>query len=89
MPLKVFYSAAFKRAVKKLSKELQVILVEKGRLFENDPFHPTLRTHKLTGSLQGLWGFSLDYRHRVVFEFVDKQKVILHSVGDHSIYRKK
>jgi mRNA-degrading endonuclease YafQ of YafQ-DinJ toxin-antitoxin module len=89
MPLEIFYSTGFKRAVKKLPKSLRVILVEKGRQFEIDPFHPTLRTHKLADSLRGLWSFSLDYHHRVIFEFIGKQKVLLHSVGDHSIYRKR
>lgn len=89
MPFEVLYSTGFKRAVKKLPKKLRDVLVEKGRLFTDDPFHPTLRTHKLVGLLSGFWSFSLDYRYRVIFEFVDKQKIMLHSVGDHSVYRKR
>lgn len=79
----------FKRDYKKLSQGVRVHLKQKGQLFTENPFHPILRTHKLSGRLNGLWSFSIDIRHRVIFEIVDSTKVLFHRVGDHSIYRKK
>ena len=86
--LDVFYSPEFKRAYKKLPKPIQVLVKKKGLIFTSDPFHFSLRTHKLEGTLKGLWAFSIDHRNRVIFEFTKQNTVLLHSVGDHSIYRK-
>jgi toxin HigB-1 len=53
-------------------------------LFSKDPFHRSLRTHKLTGRLEGLWAFSVDYDTRVVFSFTnDKDDVLLIDFGGH------
>ena len=85
----IFYTPEFKRDYKKLSGTLQDLLKKKGQLFGQEPFHPLLRTHKLSGKLRGLWSFSLDYRCRVLFRFRGQNEVELLRVGDHSIYRKK
>jgi len=89
MSIVILYTPEFKRDYKKLSGMLQDLLKKKGQLFEQEPFHPLLRTHKLSGKLRGLWSFSLDYRCRVLFRFRGKDEVELLRVGDHSIYRKK
>jgi len=52
-------------------------------VFLTDPFSSQLRTHKLSGKLQGLWAFSIDDDHRVVFEFIDQQRVLLIDIGSH------
>jgi mRNA interferase YafQ len=45
------------------------------RIFEvlsqlaEDPFLPTLRSHKLSGSLEGLWACWVEYDCRMVFAF--------------------
>ncbi|MCR4313625.1 MAG: type II toxin-antitoxin system mRNA interferase toxin, RelE/StbE family [Candidatus Uhrbacteria bacterium] len=88
MPV-IFYTPEFKRDYKKLPSALQTLLKQKGRLFEQEPFHSLLRTHKLTGKLKGLWSFSVDYRTRVIFRFLGASEVELLRVGDHSVYRKK
>jgi mRNA-degrading endonuclease YafQ of YafQ-DinJ toxin-antitoxin module len=38
-------------------------------LFTNNPFDVTLKTHKLSGKLKGLYAFSIEYDIRVVFYF--------------------
>ena len=76
----------FRRSFKKLTKELQHLVWEKMELFRITPFHPGLRTHKLT--VGELWAFSVDHKNRVVFQFSKNDEVILVNVGDHSIYRK-
>jgi hypothetical protein len=39
-------------------------------LFSKNPFNPSLRTHKLTGKLEGLWAFSVAFDCRVIFKFL-------------------
>jgi mRNA-degrading endonuclease YafQ of YafQ-DinJ toxin-antitoxin module len=38
-------------------------------MFVDEPFHPTLKTHKLSGKLEGAWSFIIDYDCRVIFYF--------------------
>jgi mRNA-degrading endonuclease YafQ of YafQ-DinJ toxin-antitoxin module len=52
-------------------------------LFSRNPFHPRLRTHKLSGKLEGLWAFTVAYDCRVVFKFLNGDEVLLVDVGGH------
>jgi len=52
-------------------------------LFSKNPFNPRLRTHKLTGKLEGLWAFSVAYDCRVIFRFLGKEEVLLIDIGGH------
>lgn len=55
-------------------------------MLECDVFHPSLRTHKLSGDLAGLWSSSAGYDLRIVFELVHyngAEAVLLLSVGTH------
>jgi addiction module RelE/StbE family toxin len=47
------------------------------------PFDRTLRTHKLSGKLQDLWSFSIGYDLRVVFYFVEENRVVFVDIGKH------
>jgi addiction module RelE/StbE family toxin len=53
------------------------------KLFLENPFDPRLRTHKLTGKLEGFWALSIDYDCRVIFQFIDKNDVLLIDIGGH------
>jgi mRNA-degrading endonuclease YafQ of YafQ-DinJ toxin-antitoxin module len=53
-----------------------------------DPFHPSLRTHKLSGDLANVWSCSINYSLRILFEFVDdpenaEQAILLLTLGSH------
>lgn len=56
---------------------------QKVDMFTQEPFDPQLRTHKLSGRLDGLWSFSIQYDVRVVFYFVDSARVLFVDVGTH------
>jgi len=84
--MKVAFSNSFKRAYKKRikgQKEKEEAFFKKMEIFINEPYHPQLRTHKLSGQLKDLWSFSIDYDIRVIFYFVDKQHVIFENIGSH------
>ena len=76
------FARAFKKTIKK-NPELQEKLEEALKLFVNDPFHPVLGTHKLSGKLKGHHAFGLGYDFRVVIKFVDREEVALISIGRH------
>jgi mRNA-degrading endonuclease YafQ of YafQ-DinJ toxin-antitoxin module len=50
-----------------------------------DPFDAKLKTHKLSGKLKDLWGFSVGFNLRVVFYFTNNkpQKAIFIDIGTH------
>jgi mRNA-degrading endonuclease YafQ of YafQ-DinJ toxin-antitoxin module len=55
-------------------------------LLEHGPYHPSLRTHKLTGSLFGSWACSAGYDLRIIFSFVKhegREAILLESIGTH------
>ena len=52
-------------------------------LFSENPFDSRLKTHKLSGKLEGLWAFSIDYDCRVIFKFVGRNEVFLIDIGGH------
>jgi addiction module RelE/StbE family toxin len=85
--VKLVWDVTFKRAYKKeISKHILLkrkfwIALE---IFTDNPFDARLKTHKLTGRLQGLWAFSVAYDCRVIFKFSDGNKsVLLIDIGSH------
>ena len=49
-----------------------------------NPFHPSLRLHKLKGSLADFYSISIDMEYRIIIDFIiiDKQ-IFLIDIGDH------
>ncbi len=82
-------SSAFVRAAKKYVRrhpEQTDALFESLAQMEQDAFHPSLRTHKLTGVLSGSWACSAGYDLRIVFRFVKHDgtpAILLEGVGTH------
>ncbi|MBU2564549.1 type II toxin-antitoxin system RelE/ParE family toxin [Patescibacteria group bacterium] len=85
--MKIYYSVKFERKYKKLPKKIKEKIKEKEHIFRKNPFDKSLKTHKLSGKLSGLWAFSIDQKYRIIFELKNKNTIWLHSVGDHSVYK--
>lgn len=83
----IHYTPDFKKAYRELPKHIQRQVDKKDALFRKDPFYAGLKTHKLKGALKGLWSFWVTRKHRVLFEFLNKDKVIFYDVGTHNIYK--
>jgi addiction module RelE/StbE family toxin len=78
---------AFKRLVRQNPQQRPAIEQTLKQLADN-PFHPSLRTHKLTGDLSGVWSCSVDYKLRILFEFVEnpetkEEAILLLNLGSH------
>lgn len=81
------FSRAFKRLIRQNPQLRPQIETTLEQLLKN-PFHPTLKTHKLKGDLQGRWSCSIDYSNRIVFEFVTNadsgiEEILLLALGSH------
>lgn len=53
-------------------------------ILENDPYHPSLRLHKLRGKLQEYFSVSITMEYRMVIDFVIKdEQIIPIDIGSH------
>lgn len=83
----VTYVAAFLKELAGMPLALQDEAKEKIVQFSNPNNHKVLRVHKLKGRLAGKYSFSVNYRYRIVFQYIgDKNTVELLMIGDHDIY---
>lgn len=87
MAPKIEYSSNFVKQFKKLTPQIQKQAIKAEKLFKKDLFSPKLKTHKLSGRLEGLWAFSINYSDRIIFEFMGKGKILFHKIGSHDIYK--
>ena len=85
--INLVWDSGFKRSYKKRIAD-DVVLKKKFwnslEVFVKQPHDARLKTHKLTGKLQGLWAFSVAYDCRVIFKFLnDTKTVLLIDIGSH------
>ena len=86
--MQIVYSQQFVKDFKRLDPRIQIKAKEKELIFRENPFNGLLKTHKLSGRLEGLWSFTVDYDCRIIFELESEKLVIFHAIGGHSIYKK-
>ncbi|GBO53132.1 HigB toxin protein [Pseudanabaena sp. lw0831] len=89
--MEIVWSSGFKRSFKKIIKknpQLQAQIVKALKLLADDPFTPSLKSHKLGGNLAGLWSCSVAYDCRIIFSFSEEEKlleivILLVDIGSH------
>jgi len=80
-------SPFFERHYKKLPNRIKNKAKEKEKIFRRDPFHPILKTHRLSGKEKECWAFWVDYRYRIKFIFLDDKEILFIDIGTHDIYK--
>lgn len=84
--IEVAFSTAFKRSLVRAIKNnaaRQRRFEAALKLFVQDPFTESLKTHKLAGRLSGHYSFSVEYDLRAIFRFVESDKALFGSIGSH------
>ncbi len=83
----IYTESYIKRVGKFLKRNLHLISqYEKAlKILEIDPFHPSLRLHRLKGKLRELHSISINISYRITLEFyfTDKE-IVLVNVGHHN-----
>jgi addiction module RelE/StbE family toxin len=72
--MKLFWSKRFIRDFKRLIRQnpqMSQLVKKTLEILTENYAEPSLRTHKLKGDLEGCWSCSIDYKFRVIFEFVN------------------
>ena len=85
----IFLTSKFKKAYKRLPKQIKEKAKERGEIFRQDPFSLILETHRLHGKYKNYWAFSINKSYRIMFQFLDatRTKVAFINVGIHEIYK--
>ena len=84
--VEIIWDKPFLRILKKWKKkhlDLMANFQDTLTLFTENPFHPSLKTHNLSGKLKEYWAFSITYEYRLVFKFISENKVLLIDIGTH------
>jgi addiction module RelE/StbE family toxin len=81
------FRKSFKKLIKK-NHQLQDKILAVIDLLTQDPFTPSLKSHKLTGQLDGLWSCTVSYDCRIIFAFrkdveTDEDLIVLIDIGSH------
>lgn len=89
--MEVVWTSGFKRSFRKIIKknpQLKNPIVKVLQLLADDPFTPSLKSHKLTGDLAGLWSCSVAYDCRIIFNLTEDEQllqmvILLIDIGSH------
>jgi len=87
----LIWSTTFVRAFKRRAHhqpELQEKVKRTLEQLAEDPFHPSLRSHKLKGDLSPAWACTVDYHNHIIFDFVPnpnskEDDILLLTMGTH------
>ena len=88
---KLVWDNSFRRAFKKQARSNPKRKAQIFAALEQlvvDPFHPSLKTHKLKGTLDGLWACWVEYDCRIIFLFTsdpdsNEDAIVLVDIGSH------
>lgn len=74
-----------KRDKTKVFKKIKLQLA----LFEANPKHPSLRTHKLKGNLKNRWSISITRNFRMIYLLEKEDQAYFIDIGTHDeVYKK-
>ena len=85
--MRIYRTPIFKKRFVKIPQSVQELALRKEILFRENSSNPVLKTHKLSGELQGQWSFSVNHAYRIVFYYISGDEVLFLSIGTHEIYR--
>ncbi|MDF1877544.1 type II toxin-antitoxin system mRNA interferase toxin, RelE/StbE family [Sulfurimonas sp. SAG-AH-194-L11] len=81
------FSKKYEKIAKKFFKKHQNLKQKYTKtilLLQKDPHHPSLRLHKLQGSLSEYYSISIDLEYRIIIDFIIVDNVIyLIDIGSH------
>lgn len=86
--MEIEYADEFEKRYIELPNQIKIKAEKQEKLFRSNPFHPSLHTEKLSPKSREVWSFRIDKNYRIIFRFLDKDKILFLNVGHHHwIYR--
>lgn len=92
MSFRIVYTPGYNRRVARFLRKHPELLPQYEKvlqLLEINPFHPSLRLHRLKGSLNELHSISINISYRITMEFIlNDRQIIPIDIGSHDdVYR--
>ncbi|OGH38127.1 MAG: hypothetical protein A2905_02345 [Candidatus Levybacteria bacterium RIFCSPLOWO2_01_FULL_36_10] len=88
----VKFSPQVQSELKKLfqkERKLAIRIEKQIALFEENPKHPSLRIHKLSGTMNNMWSISIAISIRMVYILIDEKTALFIKIGTHDeVYKK-
>jgi mRNA-degrading endonuclease YafQ of YafQ-DinJ toxin-antitoxin module len=90
---KLIYTDSYNKRAKKFLKKHKNLISQYEKvltLLEINPYHPSLRLHKLEGKLIDLHSISINISYRMTLEFIIEEETIIPiNIGSHEdVYNK-
>ncbi len=82
----ILFTEKFIKMVRELESSLRDDVYARVNELRDEKNHQQFKVHKLHGKYKNFYGFSVNYRIRIVFEKLSSKKFLLHIVGGHEIY---
>jgi mRNA-degrading endonuclease YafQ of YafQ-DinJ toxin-antitoxin module len=73
----IHFTSVYLKSYQKLPKNIQKIQDKKEKLFKENSFHPSLKTHKLKGKYKKFYSYSVTRDYRVLFRLINGDEVFL------------
>jgi mRNA-degrading endonuclease YafQ of YafQ-DinJ toxin-antitoxin module len=84
---KVYFTKKYEKTIKKFLKKhpnLKGTYTKTIKILKDNPYHPSLRLHKLQGNLKEYFSISLDLEYRIILDFVIiESEIYLLDIGSH------
>jgi len=84
---KISFSQKYEKIAKKFFKKHQNLKEKYTKtilLLQQNPYHPSLRLHKLQGTLSKYHSISIDMDYRIIIDFIIiNDEIILIDIGSH------
>lgn len=81
--MKIVLHRNFEKKFVKLHPKLKEQFKERRNLFLENPFHPILYNHPLTGDRTGQWSINVTGNWRAIYVFGDKDTIIFIDIDTH------
>ena len=86
--LEIIVTEEFTLQYQRLSASIQKKAEKQEKIFQSNPFHPSLHTEKLAPKGKQVWSFRIDKKYRIMFRFLSGRTVLFLTVGPHDwVYR--
>jgi addiction module RelE/StbE family toxin len=77
------------RKIQKREKSLALRIEKQIDLFEENPKHPSLRVHKLSGTISNMWSISITKGIRMAYILIDTKTALFIRIVTHDeVYKK-
>ncbi len=81
--LVILTTKKYNKSFSKKDKFVQKKVIERIKLFQQDPLNILLENHKLHGEYEGFSSINITGDFRIIFEYITENQVVFYDIGTH------